>query len=252
MSQMTIIEGNNNNKDDVRVIMVKGEKGYSAYDIYVQNGGTLTEEEWLNAFLNADNFYSKSETDDLLDNKADKGTSLADYGITNAYTKTETDNLISGAVTDSYSTSTTKAYSANYINNLTQPETIFCNTAQDVDYTSTAYTDISNWVKVSGVGQNLTVSDGKIVIGQGITHIRVTYKLWAEASSVSELLYTYGRKNSTNVTGSWQIHYLVASQAQSVFNQFEVDVQENDVITVSVYGNETIAKNTSIIVEKIY
>lgn len=64
MSKITIIEGNSNDKDTVRVIMVKGEKGYSAYDLYVKNGGTLTEEQWLNAFLNADNYYNKNEVDE--------------------------------------------------------------------------------------------------------------------------------------------------------------------------------------------
>lgn len=85
MSKLTIVEGNSNDKDNVRAFMVKGEKGYSAYDLYVQNGGTLTEAEWLDAFLNAENYYSKSETDNLLDNKAN---------ASNVYTKTETDVLL--------------------------------------------------------------------------------------------------------------------------------------------------------------
>lgn len=37
------------------------------------------------------NAYTKTETDDLLDDKADKATTLSGYGITDAYTKTETD-----------------------------------------------------------------------------------------------------------------------------------------------------------------
>lgn len=64
MSKMVIIEGNSSDKDNVRAIMVKGEQGYSAYDLYVQNGGTLTEEQWLDAFLNAENFYNKTEIDE--------------------------------------------------------------------------------------------------------------------------------------------------------------------------------------------
>ena len=90
MSKIIIVEPNSNDKDQVRAYLVKGERGYSAYDIYVQNGGTLTEEEWIDAFLNADNFYNKSETDNLLDDKADTSTTLAGYGITDAYTKNET------------------------------------------------------------------------------------------------------------------------------------------------------------------
>lgn len=69
MSKLTIVEGNSNDKDNVRTFMVKGEEGKSAYDIYVENGGTLTEEEWTDAFLSADNYYSKSETNNLLNKK---------------------------------------------------------------------------------------------------------------------------------------------------------------------------------------
>lgn len=90
MSRLTIVEGNSNNKDNVRAIMVKGEKGASSYDLYVEHGGTLTEEEWLDAYLSADNYYSKDETDNLLSNKANSSTTLAGYGITDAYTKDET------------------------------------------------------------------------------------------------------------------------------------------------------------------
>lgn len=70
MSKITIIEGNSNNKDDVRAIMVKGEKGYSAYEIAVQNGYAGTEEEWVNSFINATNYYNKTEVDNKLLEKA--------------------------------------------------------------------------------------------------------------------------------------------------------------------------------------
>ena len=85
MSKIIIVEPNTNDKDKVRAYLVKGERGFSAYDIYIQNGGTLTEEEWLDTFLNADNYYNKTETDDLLGDKAD---------ASDVYTKTETDNLL--------------------------------------------------------------------------------------------------------------------------------------------------------------
>ena len=101
MAKMTIIEGNSNDKDNVRAYMVKGEKGYSAYDLYVQHGGTLTEEQWLDAFLNAENYYNKTETDNLLDAKAN---SSDVYTKSEVYTKLETDELIE----DTYSTSEVK------------------------------------------------------------------------------------------------------------------------------------------------
>lgn len=69
MSRLTIVEGNSNDKDNVRAFMVKGERGYSAYEIAVQNGYEGTEEEWKDSFLNAENYYNKTETDNLLDEK---------------------------------------------------------------------------------------------------------------------------------------------------------------------------------------
>lgn len=45
-----------------------------------------------------DRYYTESEINDKLSDKANKSTTLAGYGITNAYTKTETDNKLSGVV----------------------------------------------------------------------------------------------------------------------------------------------------------
>lgn len=116
MSKITIIEGNSNDKDNTRVYMVKGEKGYSAYDLYVQQGGTLTEEEWLDAFLNANNFYNKSEVDNLLSDKADTE-DLSAVATSGSYNDLDDKPTIPSAK-NVYSESTTDPYSADYVNNL--------------------------------------------------------------------------------------------------------------------------------------
>ena len=69
MSKITIVEGNSNDKDNVRALMVKGERGYSAYEIAVQNGYEGTEAEWKDSYINAETYYNKTETDNLLDEK---------------------------------------------------------------------------------------------------------------------------------------------------------------------------------------
>ena len=72
MSKMIIIEGNSNDKNNVRAFMVKGERGYgiksiektsstSSVDIYTityDDGRTSTFE-----VPNGNNFYTKAETD---------------------------------------------------------------------------------------------------------------------------------------------------------------------------------------------
>jgi len=146
MSKITIIEGNSNDKDNTRNYLVKGERGYSAYELYVQNGGTLTEEEWLDEFLNADNFYNKSEIDDLLDDKInttdiiDNVTSTntnkplsANQGkvlkglIDDTYTKTETDNLLDDKADSSTTLAgygITDAYTKTESDNSYQPKVL--------------------------------------------------------------------------------------------------------------------------------
>lgn len=68
------------------------------------------------------NAYTKTETDDLLDEKADWGTTLSHYGITNAYTKTEVTNLLEdylpltgGTVTGDLRLRTGSEYTSPYL-----------------------------------------------------------------------------------------------------------------------------------------
>lgn len=103
------------------------------------------------------------------------------------------------------------------------PEAIFCKLNAEVTLV-TQYTDVTSWAKVVGVGNNLTVSNGKILIGNGINNIKITCKLWAGVNENS-FIYLYIRKNNSNVSGTWQIHYTVRDQAQCIFNQGITDVQ---------------------------
>ena len=71
--------------EDVIVLVPK------AYD-----DSALVEE--LKKKANSEDVYSIEETNDLLDEKANKATNLKDYGITDAYTKIETDTKIGEAI----------------------------------------------------------------------------------------------------------------------------------------------------------
>ena len=45
----------------------KGERGYSNYEIYVKNGGTMTEQEWLDHFgVDLTDYIKTSEVLDLV------------------------------------------------------------------------------------------------------------------------------------------------------------------------------------------
>ena len=92
-------------------------------EVYVGSSTPTSEsiEVWVNPNDGVTDYgvdaYTKSEVDakiatltTTVNNKANKGQFLADYGITNAYTKTEVDNLINSAI----ATSITNALEASY------------------------------------------------------------------------------------------------------------------------------------------
>ncbi len=125
MSKIIIIENNFDEKNNTKNFMVKGERGYSAYDLYVQNGGTLTEEEWLDEFLNAENFYNKDEVDTMLEDKVDTE-DLSEVAISGRYEDLEGKPTIP-SIADEYSESEVNGYSANYINRLNE-----CSTTEEI------------------------------------------------------------------------------------------------------------------------
>lgn len=56
-------------KPKVKILMLKGEKGDSAYQVAVNNGYAGTEEEWKDSYINAETYYNKNEVDAKLKKK---------------------------------------------------------------------------------------------------------------------------------------------------------------------------------------
>lgn len=73
----------------------------------IQNGDIESITEYEDPYGNV--CYTKTAIDDMLIEKADKATTLAGYGITNAYTKTDVDTAIDTAATDIKSVINTNA-----------------------------------------------------------------------------------------------------------------------------------------------
>lgn len=66
------------NEPEVKVLMLKGEKGDSAYQVAVKNGYTDSEKVWADSFLSADYYYNKTETETKLRTKPYVFSTLAD------------------------------------------------------------------------------------------------------------------------------------------------------------------------------
>lgn len=66
------------NEPEVKVLMLKGEKGDSAYQVAEKNGYTGSEKEWADSFLSADYYYNKTEIETKLRTKPYVFSTVAD------------------------------------------------------------------------------------------------------------------------------------------------------------------------------
>lgn len=88
--------------------------------------------------------YTKTQSDTLLDTKANKATTLSGYGITNAYTKTETSNLLNNKADISKMVN-----AGSYISNCIMPSSKYVDLT--LGATGSSYTAPANgWFSLCG------------------------------------------------------------------------------------------------------
>ena len=147
---------------------------------------------------------------------------------------------VQAQIVDGYSTSTTDGYSANYINQKTNIITAIRTT----DFTITqsdAYVDIPFDDSVV-IGTKLSLSNGKVVIGSGVSKVKISSKICLPSSGITaghkNLVI---RKNGTVVDRTWQ--YLDVRNSSMVTPVRIIEVTEGDSLSLSYYGkaNEKIA-----------
>ena len=118
----------------------------------------------------------------------------------------------------------------------------------EVTIPSGSYIEITNFTSQISRG-NLSIDNGKIKIGSGISYVKVTVTL--SLSSNSDTLYSFITKNGNN-DGTWIINKIDGFSATT--RSDIIQVTENDTISVNVYlnnGGSLPKGRTSIIVESI-
>ena len=90
-----------------------------------------------------ENYMNKTDTQAALDAKADKATTLAGYGITDAYTKTETDGLVG-----------TKVSQADYDAHLTAQDAIDDKQTEDISKNTAALAILNGDAETTGSVKN--------------------------------------------------------------------------------------------------
>lgn len=136
-----------------------------------------------------------------------------------------------------------------YVNN--QPQIIYCKKNVNMT-TNNTYKKINDWMQLTKVGNELSISNGKVVVGKNIHNVKISSKFRLNGAT-GQMIFTYLLKNDISLVGSWSINTMAGSDL-TVVNETVINVSEGDTITASIYGDGgTTVQNdaTTLIVEKI-
>ena len=106
--------------------------------------------------------------------------------------------------------------------------------ADDYSPVKEQYCEINTWVENVKTGNKLSVIDGKIKVGQGVSKLRISGVFGANATG-NERYYFWTRKNGVNF-GTWVVEDVLNIYSPIPFEQL-IEVEENDIISVAIYNN---------------
>jgi hypothetical protein len=154
----------------------KGERGYSNYDLYVLNGGTMTEQEWLDHFGVDLTGYAKTSEVDTKDNaiKADIG---------------DIDNLTTTDKTDVVSAINEHQVDIETLDGKTTPMYCVASTTSSSAIASNFFVPLDY---IFGKNGNFTLQDGGVKIGAGINVIKVSGNIFIDENPTSPS-YVWGK-----------------------------------------------------------
>jgi len=138
---------------------------------------------------------------------------------------------------------TTNAPSINIVENRFQKvEEINILTAKMMsDYTiqaSETGESVKNFSLYNKVGDKLTIENGAIKIGSGVSKVKVSYNATSQnsTSTANSRAFTYLMQNNTVVTQESHYFNRTYEQISVAHNEIVIDVQEGDIFYLNVYG----------------
>lgn len=99
--------------------------------------------------------------------------------------------------------------------------------------TKSTYYEINTFKQAYKIGDKLSIENGKIKIGEGVNHIKITGNLGLYSPGAG-LVYIWTKKNGENI-GAWQVQTIPTSYWQFNIEQL-FDVEEGDVVSISLYN----------------
>ena len=139
-----------------------------------------------------------------------------------------------GDITDLETTVKTDLVSA--INEVNEKNIITAGLSSDYT-TPTANTilQITGWTSLDTIGNKLSLSNNKIVIGSGISKVKVSYAVEARSAG-SGSINIYLRHNDTLISQEVETFTAANQNGELMYIPRLIDVQENDTIDLVIYA----------------
>ncbi len=110
-----------------------------------------------------------------------------------------------------------------------------------------SYVILSNFVKSRGNGTELTIYNGKVKVGKDIHIVRIDAKI--RVNNCNDKNYYFININGSNIQETWTINSFNAEGTATISLIYPVN--ENDIISLNVYGSGVMETDTTLTVEKL-
>ena len=96
--------------------------------------------------------------------------------------------------------------------------------------------ELKNFVEYNKIGNKLSIENGCIKIGSGVSKVKVSYTAMTRAAASTDRVFTYLRHNSANLTQESNYFQSMYQQISVGHAPMIVDVEEGDIFYIATYG----------------
>lgn len=136
-----------------------------------------------------------------------------------------------------FSSSDSDIYCCNYLNKFLNKNAIAVKMDTDFNFVLNNYAIVNNWILDHKIGDKLSVEDGKVKVGSGVSKVKIHYFLGLTLNE-TDTFYAYPKINDTSIL-PWIVNYYSVGSAYSVSWESIASVKENDLISLAVYSTKT-------------
>lgn len=136
-----------------------------------------------------------------------------------------------------FSSSDSDIYCCNYLNKFLNKNAIAVKMDTDFNFVLNNYAIVNNWILDHKIGDKLSVEDGKVKVGSGVSKVKIHYFLGLTLNE-ADTFYAYPKINDTSIL-PWIVNYYSVGSVYSVSWESIASVKENDLISLAVYSTKT-------------